>query len=115
MDERNIKDSIAHGIYRNKAIGFISAPEVILKGKLLEYNPNRNNQNYKSFTFIAPIRIGKFDYIEEVIVKSNKDRTGLYVHRVEIKTKLEDVLKTAQHGTPPTSKLSIIHLLQKVK
>lgn len=115
LDNRSVKDSIAHGIYRNKIVGFISAPEVILKGKLLEYNPNRNNKNYKSFTFIAPIKIGNIDYVQEVIVKSNKDRTGLYVNRVEIKKKLEDVLRTAQHGTSPTSKLSIIHKICFVK
>lgn len=49
------------------------------------------------------------------LYKSNKDRTGLYVHRVEIRKKLEDVLKTAHHGTSPASKLSIIHKILEVK
>lgn len=56
----------------------------------------------------------------EVIVKKTEDRTGFYLHNVEIENKLADVLKTRPDsefstGTTASSKLSIANKWEQVK
>ncbi len=49
------------------------------------------------------------EYFCEVIIKSNKDRQGFYLHEVELTKKLTDVFKTANGSTSMSSKLIIAH------
>ena len=53
------------------------------------------------------------DYFCEVVVKSNKDRQGFYIHEIELKEKLTDVFSTAHHGTSVSSKSIIADLINK--
>lgn len=48
-----------------------------------------------------------------MIVKSNNDRQGLYLHEIELKKKLVDVFSTAHHGTSTSSKSIIADLVSK--
>ena len=54
------------------------------------------------------------EYIGEVVVKSGKERQGMYLHEVEITKNLSDVFKTANGSTPLRSKLIMAQHADKV-
>jgi hypothetical protein len=112
LDLESVKDDIAHGIGSLKASAFIAVPEVIMYGKIFDRQKNWKNRCWDTFVIIAPIKIGDRRYIEEIIIKKDSHRQGLYLHEIEIKKRLEDFIKTyadENHplGHPPISKLII--------
>ncbi len=120
LDLRGIKDSMAHGVSKEKSAAFQAVPEIIKNGLIFDKQSNYKNRGYDTVSFIAPITIGNTRYTCEVIVRQNADRTGFYLHNVELETKLADVLKTRPDtelstGTSANSKLSIVDKLNKVK
>ena len=110
LDKRSIKDSTFHGLSENKANAFAAVPYVLQQGKIVDVT-KENNQNEKRYLFVAPITLKGDDYFCEVVVKSNKDRQGFYIHEVELKEKLADVFSTAHHGTSTSSKSIIADLV----
>ena len=103
LDKRSIKDSTFHGLSENKANAFAAVPYVLQQGKIVDVS-KENNQNEKRYLFVAPITLKGADYFCEVVVKSNKDRQGFYIHEVELKEKLLDVFTAPQGGTSNSSK-----------
>lgn len=112
LDNRSIKDSIYHGISTDKINAFAAVPYVLQQGKILDVS-KENNINEKRYLFVAPITLKNNDYFCEVVVKSNKDRQGFYIHEIELKEKLTDVFSTAHHGTSVSSKSIIADLINK--
>ena len=110
LDKRSIKDSIYHGINTDKVNAFKAVPHVIKNGKSLDVSKPQNNGELR-YLFVAPITLKGEDYYCEVVVKSNKDRQGFYIHEVELKEKLADVFSTAHHGTSTSSKSIIANLV----
>ena len=110
LDKRSIKDSIYHGINTDKINAFAAVPYVLQQGKIVDVT-KENNPNEKRYLFVAPITLKGDDYFCEVVVKSNKDRQGFYIHEVELKEKLADVFSTAHHGTSTSSKSIIADLV----
>lgn len=120
LDMRSIKDSMAHGISKEKSAAFMAVPEIIKNGLIFDEQTQWKGRNYDSVSFIAPITINGERYACEVIVKKTEDRTGFYLHNVEIENKLADVLKTRPDsefstGTTASSKLSIAKKWGQVK
>lgn len=120
LDLRSIKDSMAHGVSKEKSAAFQAVPEVIKNGLIFDEQSNYKDRGYDTVSFIAPITIGNIRYACEVIVRQNADRTGFYLHNVELETILADVLKTRPDtefstGTSANSRLNIIDKLKKVK
>ena len=120
LDMRSIKDSMAHGIGKEKSAAFMAVPEIIKNGLIFDEQTQWKGRNYDSVSFIAPITINGERYACEVIVKKTEDRTGFYLHNVEIENKLADVLKTRPDsefstGTTASSKLSIAKKWEQVK
>ena len=116
LDSDGVKDSISHGVGKLKAAAFMSVPEVIEKGFVYNRETNWKNRNYDTAVIVAPIRIGKDDYICEVVVKKDAKRTAFYLHEVEIKKTLEDMFKTTTEGAiSQASKLILGKHLQEVK
>ena len=114
LDRRAVKDSIAHGIGKNKAAAFAAVPEVIKNGVIFDETKNYDGYRNDRIVFIAPVSIDNEQYACEVVIKKNPDRTGFYLHEVEITKKLADVFKTAQHGTPASSKLIIARKIAEI-
>jgi len=85
LTKDSVKDDIAHGIGRAKAITFAAIPELLKQGKVLHYNKNWKDRGYDSIILGAPINIegGKNagDYYELAIVKVLDDNR-LYLHEV---------------------------------
>lgn len=83
LDKRSIKDSIYHGTNENKMNAFVAVPYVIKKGRMIDVTKENNNGENR-YLFIAPISLKGEKYFCEVVVKSNKDRQGFYLHEVEL-------------------------------
>ena len=88
--------------------GAVRSPEsgdVSLKGTVFDRQSNWKGRGYDTSVISAPVRIGDTDYAGEVVVKTGKDRQGLYLHEVENKKRLEDAFKTANGSAPQASRL----------
>ena len=114
IDKRAVKDSIAHGIGSLKAAAFMAVPDVLQKGKIIDYQENWKDRNYDTYVISAPITVDDTEYICEAIVTKNARRTGFYLHEVEIKEKAQDVFKTAINGTPQATRLILPRILADV-
>ena len=99
LDERSVKDSIAQGIGRNKAIAFAAVPAIIKGGAIIDRQKNWKGRKYGSVTFAAPVKIADDGYIGIVIANElleQKDGTHrFYLHEVVLqKSLLSEEFKT---------------------
>lgn len=79
------RDSISHGMGRNKAIAFSSVPEVIENGAIIDTQSNWKGRGYDTVTFGGQVQIGEQVYDMGVIVKKydNVDMASkYYLHEV---------------------------------
>ena len=81
LNKRAIKDDMAHGISRKKAVAFAAIPDVIEKGHALDHQKDWKGRGYDSAVIGAKVKIAGEEYYELVIVKL-KDENHLYVHEV---------------------------------
>jgi ComF family protein len=107
LTRRGVKSSIAHGIGRKKAAAFKAVPEVIKKGKIIDFQLNWKGRGYNTCIIDAPVTIGTTPYIAEVIINQDKDGQRFYVHEVELKEKAQSAFKTGMD----TSALRASHLI----
>ena len=79
------RDSISHGMGRNKAIAFSAVPEVIENGAIIDTQSNWKGRGYDTVTFGGQVQIGEQVYDMGVIVKKydNVDMASkYYLHEV---------------------------------
>jgi len=115
LDLEGVKDDIGHKLGSIKSAAFIAVPEVIMYGKIFSREKNWKQRGWDTFVIIAPIKIKTVRYIEEVIIKKSEIRQGLYLHKTEIKKRLEEICQTHLNmGTLPISKLIIAQKISKV-
>lgn len=85
LTKDSVKDDIAHGVGRAKAITFAAVPDILKQGKVLQYNKNWKDRGYDSIILGAPITIengkNEGDYYGLAIVKVLDDNR-LYLHEV---------------------------------
>ena len=115
LDLEGVKDSIGHGIGREKSAAFAAVPDIVRRGTVFDQKSNWKGRGYDTSVIAAPVRIGDTDYAGEVVVKTGKDRQGLYLHEVENKKRLEDAFKTANGSAPQASRLILGQKLDDVK
>ena len=91
LDERSVKDSIAHGIGRTKSAAFAAVPEIIRDGIEIDTQENWKGRNRDSFTFAAPVEIGEKAYVGVVIVTRGtaKGDNRFYLHEVILQENLQ--------------------------
>lgn len=95
LTRKGARDSIMHGISRNKAIAFSAVPDVIENGQVIDEQQNWKGRGYNSVTFGGRIRIGGQDYNMGVIVRKtgeNSPNAGRYY--------LHEVALTNEEGDP---------------
>lgn len=81
LDQTSIKSDIAHGLGRAKAITFAAVPDVIEKGKQIDFQSNWKNRSYDTYVFAAPVEIdGKRTYVAAIVKSDINSR--LYLHEV---------------------------------
>ena len=85
LNRSGARDSISHGMGRNKAIAFSAVPEVIENGTIIDTQSNWKGRRYDTVTFGGQIQIGEQIYDMGVIVKKydNADMASkYYLHEV---------------------------------
>ena len=113
LDRRGIKDSMGHGLGKEKSAAFALVPDVIKHGFIYDRQNSWKGRKYNTATLIANVKIGDKDYVCEVVVKKSENKQGFYLHEVEIKENLDSVFKTAPNGTPSRSRLIISDYAQQ--
>ena len=97
IDRRGIKDDIAHGIGRKKAAAFVAVPDVIQKGKIVDYQKNWKGRGYDTAVIVAPVNVIENSqenrYFMGVVVIQNKENNRFYVHEVA------SIKKERRHAT----------------
>lgn len=116
---RGAKDSIAHGIGRNKAVAFAAVPKVIESGKIIDYQTNWKNRGYDTVVLAAPVTINNAPYYEGVIVIRDSKTQRFYVHEVITEKRTDMSFKTGADNkigkSGDTSSPSILSLLDKIR
>ena len=81
IDNRSIKNDMAHGIGRAKAVTFAAVPSVIESGQQIDYQPNWKGRGYDTYVFAAPVDIGgQRSYVAAVVRSDSANR--FYLHEV---------------------------------
>lgn len=81
LDSRSVKDDIAHGIGRAKAVTFAAVPDVIQNGRQIDSVPNWKGRGRDSYVFAAPVDIGgQRSYVAAVVLRGEDNR--FYLHEV---------------------------------
>lgn len=117
LNRRGVKDDIAHGIGRNKAITFTAVPDVIEKGGLIDYQENWKERGYDTAVVAAPVTIAEKPYMMGVVLMRENGGNRFYVH--EALAESEEGTSpfktgTAKSGTSGGDAPSVISLLQRV-
>lgn len=118
LNRRGIKDSMSHGIGKIKAAAFKAAPDIIEKGKVIDYKNNWKGKHYDTYVISAPVKIADDDYIGAVVVINNDAGSRFYVHEVFLKKKLEIPFKTGTNindaSVPGGNQVSIQSILSDI-
>lgn len=89
LDSRSVKDSISHGIGRNKAAAFAAVPDVIISGIEIDSQSNWKGRGYNSVTIAAPILINNEGYVAVVIITKSLNSNRFYLHEVALQKNLQ--------------------------
>lgn len=85
LTKDSVKDDIAHGVGRVKAITFAAVPDILREGKVLKYTKNWKNRGYDSVIIGAPIHIADGNYAGDyygLAVAKVMENNKMYLHEV---------------------------------
>jgi hypothetical protein len=100
LNERGVKDSMAHGIGSKKSAAFAAVPDIIKNGIIIDKQSDWKGRGYDSRIIAAPIKIGNTGYMGIVIVTSKAGSNRFYLHEVMLQENLRNGFKTSQAGSP---------------
>lgn len=81
MDKSSVDDDIAHGIGKAKAATFSAVPDVIEKGKQIDYQKNWKGKGKDSYVFAGKVNVeGKTGYLAAVVLQGDDNK--FYLHEV---------------------------------
>ena len=104
LNRRGVKDSLSHGIGRLKAMAFYAVPDVLEKGKIIDYQKDWKSRSYDTFVLAAPIRVangrsaGEY-YIGAIAIRAEASQR-YYLHELITQKREVEPFKT---GAPLTS------------
>jgi|GEM_PF-859922 len=118
IDRGGVQSDLGHGMGRLKAVSFAAVPNVIAKGKVIDYQENWKDRGYDTAVIAAPIMIDNESFFEGVVLTRSRGENRFYLH--EVLTQKDDArpFKTGANisvGLPGGKTSSIINLLQKVR
>lgn len=100
LNERSVRDSIAHGMNPFKAEAFQAVPDVIAKGAVV--HRGENPENGVRYAYIsAPVVIEGKEDIVTVLVRDSGDSGRMYLHSVATK---ESILNASDTETTEISR-----------
>lgn len=89
LNERGIKDSMAHGFGRKKAAAFATVPDIITNGIVIDEQQNWKRRGYDTYVIAAPVSINNEHHVGTVVVtRSATDMNRFYLHEVYITKEL---------------------------
>jgi hypothetical protein len=95
LNERGVKDSLYHGLGRDKAVAFAAVPDIIANGRIIAEDSDWKGRKYQGFALGAPVRIAGQDYVGVVIIRRSANSQRFYLHEVSLREKLQqDAFKT---------------------
>jgi len=95
LDVQAVKNSMSHGIGRDKVAAFAAVPDVLRLGKIVHREQMRGSNVGMVYHVAAPISIGGQEFVADVLVKADENTRRMYVHEVAVKEKLQQsVFKT---------------------
>jgi len=103
LSRRGVRDDIAHGVGRLKAITFAAVPDVLKNGTIISYTENHKGRGYDTAIIAAPVNIGDSrHYVAAVVIRSyvesdNVDSQRFYLHEVHSDKKTSELFKTVWH------------------
>jgi len=81
INGRSVKDDLSHGVGPAKAATIVAVPQVIQRGKQVDYQENWKGRGYDGYAFAAPVEMdGETVYVAAVVKKTSKNR--FYLHEV---------------------------------
>lgn len=89
LDEKSVKSSVWHKVWRNKAISFKAVPEVIKNWKIVWRSWNRKNRWYDSYLISAPVTINWERYLCFVRINKVDWENKYYLHNVVLQDMVE--------------------------
>ena len=82
IDENGIQDSIAHGLGRAKSITFAAVPDIIKKGKQIDYQNQWKGRNYDTVVFAGPVEVANHKgFVAAVVIKKDTSNR-YYLHEI---------------------------------
>ena len=94
LDERAVRDSMAHGMNPSKAVSFAAVKAVVEGGALVL--SAQHDRDATSFYISAPVEIDEKGNVVTVLVKKDPNTQRMYLHSVSTKERL---LNTRYSGT----------------
>ena len=85
LSRKGAKATVQHGNGPVKQIAAASIPDVIQYGQQIGFVENWKGRGYNTYTFVAPVTVGKTTVYEAVVVneyRSTKQGNKFYVHEV---------------------------------
>lgn len=118
LDRRGAKDDIAHGIGKKKAAAFAAVPDVLEKGRVIDFQKDWKGRGYDTAVVAAPITIGGVKHYAGVVLLRSRDTNRFYVHEVLTTENGASPFKTgasSKRGLPGGDAPSVISLLRQVR
>lgn len=82
IDENGIQDNIAHGLGRAKSITFAAVPDIIKKGKQIDYQNQWKGRNYDTVVFAGPVEVAnQKGFVAAVVIKKDTSNR-YYLHEI---------------------------------
>ena len=93
LDEKAVKNSLSHGIGRDKAAAFAAVPDVVRNGRIVQLEDMVGSlSGGKAIHMAAPVLINGRRMVMDALVRSDKNISRLYVHEVAL---IEDLQQSA--------------------
>jgi len=103
LSRNGIRDDIAHGVGRLKAIAFAAVPNVLERGTIISYTENHKDRGYDTAIIAAPISIGDNRHYVATVVNRKRSKSEVtssqqfYLHEVYSNKKTSELFKTVAH------------------
>ena len=116
LDRKGVKSDIGHGIGRKKAAAFAAVPDVIEKGRVVDYQKNWKGRGYDTAVIAAPILIDEEEHLSAVIAIRSRNTNLFYVHEVLTTKNGAMPFKTGarKSGLPSGDAPSIFSILNRI-
>lgn len=77
-----LRSDISHGMGPEKAASYLSVPEVIRQGQVVDYQRNWKGRGYDTAVIVAPVTMNGEPFMEAVVLTRSLNENRFYLHEV---------------------------------